>query len=199
MGRKYLGSHLCIMTRDAQANKSNNGVVIIAHGVQPFLGKKFTLPGGAVYFYCPDGDSLKANAYSFLKKWAGNRVYDSVSSSGSTKCPDYELAKAISYHTSDAARKLGKQGIDDLVKTDPDEAESKNRANYDALESLVTSGQTPFDIVSIRNRWYSGGTTLSDVIGKLLQEGYGYGEYHCCFCRAGSDPKAYDLGAGKYA
>jgi hypothetical protein len=199
MGRKYLGRHLCIITKDAQAKKSNNGVIVIAHGRQRPTGTKFTLEGGTVYFYCPDGDGLHTNEYEFLKHWAGNKSYSAVLSDGTKKCRDYALSKSISYHGDANAKALGKKGIDELVRDKPDEAEDRAMLNYEAIESLVTSGRCPYDVVLIRNRKVSGGTTLSNVLKTLKQEGYGYGEVHCCFCRAGDKPRPWRVAAKEYA
>ncbi|WP_347989845.1 putative adhesin [Methylomonas sp. AM2-LC] len=197
MGIKYLGSHLCVITKNDTGKKSNNGIIIIAHGAT-ITGKNFDLEGGGVYFYCPPGDSLITNDYDFLKCWAGNRVYSKIISTGNSKCPDYELSKSISYHASAAAEKMGKKAINKLIKDDPNQAVKENRSNYEAIEKLVTSGNCPYDVVSIRNRWFSDGTTLSYVIKKLKKEGYGYGEFHCCFCRASDGGGDWDVELRKH-
>jgi hypothetical protein len=198
MGRKYLGSHLCIITRNPQAKKYSNDVVIFAHGAQ-LTGQTFTLPGSIIFFYCPQGDYLMTNNYLFLERWASNHWYSNILSMGDAQCPDYTLSKAIGFHTDPDAAALGKQGIDRLVRKDPLEARNQNLMNYDAIEKLVNSGRVPFDVVSIRHRRNSDAVTLSYVINKLLREGYAYGQYHCLFCRGAGQGGIWDVELEAYA
>lgn len=185
MGRKYIGNHICVITKNANGSKSNNGVVIVAHGGKRD-GKTFKLKGGAVYFYCPDGDTLVANTVASLEKYIPDHNYEIIRSTGSTDCPDYEIEKEVSYHCDDTSRSLGKKEIDRIVKDDPTRASQKGWQNYDSIEKRITDGVVKYDVVSIRNRWFSSGTTLSNVIKELKSHGYGYGEYHCHFCRCSS-------------
>jgi hypothetical protein len=42
----------------------------------------------------------------------------------------------------------------------------------------------PFDILTIRNRFYSSSMTLEEVMKEIRKLGHRYLEIHCSFCRA---------------
>lgn len=198
MGYKYLGDHICIITKNANASKSNNGVIIIAHGAQR-VGKTFPLEGGEVWFYCPDGSTLLANKYAFFRRYIKTKVVEKLVSPSAANCPDYELHKTTTYHGGGDHAEIGKEEIIRILKEDPATAESKGYSDYAHLSKLVTSGDIPYDIVSIRNRWFSSGTTFKNVMKTLKKEGYGYGEVHCYFCRSAPvNPKVWSVRLAAY-
>lgn len=193
MGHKYLGQHICIITKNKNASKSNNDVIIIAHGAQR-VGQSFALEGGEVWFYCPDGATLLENKYDFFRTRIKTHVYEKYTSPGAKTCPDYTLHKTTTYHGGASHAAVGKKEIIRILTEDPAKAEAKGYSDYDYLDKLVTNGEIKYDIASIRHRWFSDGTSFKNVMKMLKQEGYGYGEFHCYFCRSAPvNPKTWDV------
>jgi hypothetical protein len=141
-------------------------------------------PGITVEFYQPHGYSL---AFTATDLRAGNPVKDGSGvgvlqyAAGDT-CPNYILAKNQGTHQAPGYK------VSDSAQWEMD---------YTGLQKLA--GDLGVVVVTIRNRWFNAGVTLSTLIADVTAAAKGIKVFHCMFCRVkeGSDTWAYTAVVGE--
>jgi hypothetical protein len=175
-----------------------NKLAVYSHGETVYLNRKFRRPAGVtsnVYFYCPHGRVLYVAAERILKGQKQRyRCYTPATQNGHV--PDYVLAKSQGWHTAGHSFTTLATVDTALMWTwclgDPNKcARIDSDTTVSQLEGWIdrNGAQIQFDVATIRNRMgHASELRLSDVIRKLNNHGYAYGEVHCIFCRGSGTP-----------
>jgi hypothetical protein len=62
--------------------------------------------------------------------------------------------------------------------------QGKHNTAGETYETIEKFGEnTPMDVITIRNRIFSNALTMREVINQVLDDGWGYSDFHCSFCR----------------
>lgn len=154
--------------------------IIDCHGRKAILKPNFPVPAGVtIRYYVTDG------AFLLTSEMASNdgtyhytdavddianrrvRVVDSVLSPN--PAPNYVLSKQHKPKKGWAPFRYDDVGYNDLI------------GYLDANPGVA--GQ--YDLITVRNRAFSGDATLYDFVRACEQNGFSYTNIRCCFCRGG--------------
>ena len=179
-----------------------NKLVISAHGGACKSPANFALLAGErLLFYSLHGQEAPARSLNYATGRL-NRGEGAIGSAedvtGPGNCRNYILQKyqgvhATSGETYDMLQKLQDPGADTAMKMFRNPHNLRKKSADGTIEPSqylrevplpeVRNGG-PFDILTIRNRWYSGSVTLEEAMKEIRKLGHQYLEIHCSFCRA---------------
>jgi hypothetical protein len=192
IGKQAVGERIYVFSTNGGLQVQNK-CVIDCHGEQKLFGNGFALANGKkLVFYVEQGRPLAfhsgvhrfeegdGNDYNYtnsLKAIAtGVAVAAETFVGPRVNCPDYNLTK-IQKTNAGCLGGAGSNFIGD-----------RNEVTYESLKEFLKHHAGSMDIVTIRNRGMKLDVTLSEVIQDLTGHGYGYSEFHCCFCRSAQLP-----------
>ena len=143
-------------------NPGNDKLIITAHGGK--RTNRASLPKSATLWFCGrHGKSTTTDADDLVTALSGDtQRFNQIKQAGFHPNPigdpfDYDLSKFAGDHGGGEYE------------------------NYDEYEKMAAKG---FDIVSPRNRWYSGEVTLSLVLKQSEIKKRHYKNIYCTFCRS---------------
>lgn len=93
---------------------------------------------------------------------------------------DYVLSKFQDYHDSASSKKEWK-----IMKQKNPQLEYEE--TYEKIIGYVDQSDPKFDLLTIRNRWFSRESKLSTVCNTLMKKGLRYSHIICLFCRVGQE------------
>lgn len=147
----------------------------------------FTVPKGVtIEFYQPDGYMVcfAAKALRTAAPVKASEGWQDLQYKTGDTCPNYILSKNQGAHQS------SNWSVDDSKAFDMD---------YEGLQSVAAAAGVV--IVTVRNRWFHAGVTLSTLVTEVTKSAKGLTTFHCMFCRVreNSDNWAYTAGASTSA
>jgi hypothetical protein len=185
MPKLELGKTMYLFTRSSEVTFSNI-LVISAHGG---IAKKslptYQVPVGVtLQFYSKHGTpTADFGIHNFATGGKVKQQTDSVT--GGNLAYDYELSKYQGKHskaeeTYESIEKAQKYPSEYQRLCDDAAAEAKKKGvDMPKLEYQATD----FDVLTIRNRMFGGGVTLSVAVDAALEK-HAYTMVHCYFCRS---------------
>jgi hypothetical protein len=105
---------------------------------------------------------------------------------GSGLVGDYVLSKFQDYHDSASSKKEWKK----MKIADPG---LEYEETYDKIITYVNQADPAFDMLTVRNRWFSKKSKLSTVCSTLIKKGLRYTNIICLFCRVKDNDYYHDV------
>jgi hypothetical protein len=154
--------------------------IIDCHGRKAILKPDFTVPTGVnIRFYVTDGaflaiseDASADGTYHYVDAVddiANRRVKAVEHKLSGSNCPNYVLSKQHKSGKRQAPFRYDDVGYGDLL------------AYLDANPGIAAR----YDLVTVRNRAFSGDPTLYDFVRTCTRDGFCYTNIRCSFCRGG--------------
>lgn len=178
MPRNEIGNNLYLFTADVGGYK--DALVISAHGgYDKSSGECDPDPGSELVFYVPHGSVQQDFGIGRFK----NGVPRHESFTLGNPCTDYSLSKYQGRHAGTANKPAETYesitgeiaGIEDEIARQKKYAGKKGYNNTKVINA--------FDVLTIRNRAFSGDVLLSTAL-KAVGKVHGYKIVHCFFCRS---------------
>jgi len=198
LGKVAVMDQFYIWTKGGVSKPTSKKCIISAHGGQSVINSKFSVPSNTKFiFYSPHNYTLTDPSLEKILQGACT-PQDPVTGG---KCQDYNLSKYQGRHGKDAESyaqiaKLGDATVEleTLLAAEGDGATPQQTA---ALRAKIQRIQTQehMDIITIRNRHMRSDPSFSQLVSWLKDEGFGYEEYHCSFCRGPSLPWKKEAGS----
>lgn len=192
--RRDLGGKLWLWTQRQWA--LSDKVIISSHGGMMTSGVRTfqVLPTETFYFYSVQGQGAKASSL-------GSATYENTATErvGPGPCPNYTLSKFQGDHGGPNGERLETYGSIQQIQAQKDTTDTMFNnafAEYGPAAAMrALGGNMPggvqwqvgdqrqdFDVLTVRNRFYSSSVTLEYAVRKL-RELHNYREIHCAFCR----------------
>ncbi len=167
--------------------------VISAHGGYSSSTKKFSVQATSLKYYVNHGDVQQDFG---IAKFGGTGITkpEVIEPIGAgQQSYNYELSK---YQGRHGGTKNKPAETYDSIKGEQISINEAVEAQKLMIEKLIAKGESQdrldkvraavsrsFDVVTVRNRWFSSGTNLKDVIAQISKV-HKYSVYHCFFCRS---------------
>jgi hypothetical protein len=178
-------------------------LIISAHGAQGASPAKFPLEADEhLYFYSAHGEPAPSRAVfsaAGMREPTEGPVDPQGDLAGPAECHNYRLKKYQGIYSPGVG-----ETYDQLQRMQETDATTykkmfRNPHNLRKEQSTVLPGDylkdlplptvrdpLQFDILTVRNRWYSQTVTLAEVMKALRKLPHRYEEIHCTFCRSES-------------
>lgn len=180
MAKEAIGKKMYLLTR--QAGQYANMLVISAHGgisekKQPTFNNKY----GTLHFYSVHGhvtDDLGIRNFIFGGK--ASQLVESIVAD--RPCFDYSLSKYQGKHAGTPGKPAETY---ESIEEAQDYVDDYNQMLLDAGDRAPRGARpaVDFDVLTIRNRWWSGDVTLKTALEAVAQVNR-YPDIHCYFCRS---------------
>ncbi len=169
-GKFYLFRHSTLQT---------NYLIISSHGAV-IAGKEAWKPNFTTNFHFNQsyGASAAGSPQHMMNRVIHGDKIETIPSTGLVG--DYVLSKFQDYHDTAGSKKEWK-----IMKQANPQLEYEE--SYADIVGYVDKSDPAFDILTIRNRWFSSESKLSTVCNTLMKKGLIYSNIICLFCRVGQE------------
>ncbi len=154
-------------------------LIISSHGAA-IAGQEAWKPNFETIFYFNQsyGATASGSPPRMMNRVIHGDKIETIPSSGLVG--DYVLSKFQDYHDSAGSKKEWK-----LMKKHNPQLEYEE--TYEKIIGYVNQSDPKFDVLTIRNRWFSSESKLSTVCNTLTKKGLRYSNIICLFCRVGQE------------
>lgn len=160
-------------------------LIISSHG-EAISGQEAWSPNFNTQFHFNQsyGDTTAGSPPHMMNRVIHGDKIEVIPSSGLVG--DYVLSKFQGYHDQASSKKAWK----DMKKKDPS---LEYEETYADIVNYVDQADPPFDVLTVRNRWFSKKSKLSTVCNTLTKKGLRYSNIICLFCRVKQQAYYHDV------